>query len=202
MGLSISDKIDRIVTHRILALPIFFLVMWAVYYLSINTVGRLGHGLGQRHFLRGNRRSLDGPLHRYSSGGNWPGGLIAVILSMIVLFPLLLRRLHDLNLKGAWMYLTIVPFILAFIVMPNFEEEEASEGNTVPMEAPAAISANVQGTTAEEGKAASAALSLPQPALPPKKRRNRRKQKKKVMKEPSSELFHPSWNFTTPAWKA
>lgn len=55
------------------------------------------------------------------------------------------------------MYLTIVPFILAFIVMPNFEEEEASEGNTVPMEAPAAISANVQGTTAEEGKAASAA---------------------------------------------
>ena len=157
MGLSISDKIDRIVTHRILALPIFFLVMWAVYYLSINTVGDWGTGWANDTFFG----EIVGP---WMDGfiGTAPAGIglvafIAVILSMIVLFPLLLRRLHDLNLKGAWMYLTIVPFILAFIVMPNFEEEEASEGNTVPMEAPAAISANVQGTTAEEGKAASAA---------------------------------------------
>lgn len=39
---SISDKIDRIVTNRWLALPIFALVMWVVYYLSIQTVGKLG----------------------------------------------------------------------------------------------------------------------------------------------------------------
>lgn len=38
-GLSISDKIDRIVTNRFLALPIFALVMWLVYTLSIGTVG-------------------------------------------------------------------------------------------------------------------------------------------------------------------
>lgn len=37
--LSISDKIDKIVTNRILALPIFVLVMWAVYTLSIGTIG-------------------------------------------------------------------------------------------------------------------------------------------------------------------
>ncbi len=37
--LSVSDKIDRIVTNRILALPIFAFVMWLVYYLSVNTVG-------------------------------------------------------------------------------------------------------------------------------------------------------------------
>lgn len=37
--LSISDKIDRIVTNRILALPIFVCVMWLVYYLSIGSVG-------------------------------------------------------------------------------------------------------------------------------------------------------------------
>lgn len=37
--LSISDKIDAIVTNRWLALPIFLLVMWVVYYLSIQTVG-------------------------------------------------------------------------------------------------------------------------------------------------------------------
>lgn len=34
-----SDKIDRIVTNRWLALPIFAFVMWLVYYLSIQTVG-------------------------------------------------------------------------------------------------------------------------------------------------------------------
>ena len=37
--LTISDKIDKIVTNRILALPIFILIMWAVYTLSIGTVG-------------------------------------------------------------------------------------------------------------------------------------------------------------------
>ena len=36
---SSSDKIDRIVTNRWLALPIFAFVMWLVYYLSIQTVG-------------------------------------------------------------------------------------------------------------------------------------------------------------------
>ena len=34
-----SDKIDRIVTNRWLALPIFAVVMWVVYYVSVTTVG-------------------------------------------------------------------------------------------------------------------------------------------------------------------
>ena len=38
-GLTVSDKIDRIVTNRILALPIFAVVMFIVYYVSISTVG-------------------------------------------------------------------------------------------------------------------------------------------------------------------
>ena len=37
--LSLSDKIDSIVTNRILALPIFFVAMWLIYYISIGTVG-------------------------------------------------------------------------------------------------------------------------------------------------------------------
>ena len=37
--LTTSDKIDRIVTNRILGIPIFILVMWAVYYISVTTVG-------------------------------------------------------------------------------------------------------------------------------------------------------------------
>ncbi len=38
-GLSASDKIDRVVTNRILALPIFVAVMWLVYTISIGTIG-------------------------------------------------------------------------------------------------------------------------------------------------------------------
>ncbi len=41
-GLTGSDKIDRILTNRWLGLPIFALVMWAVYYISIQTVGAWG----------------------------------------------------------------------------------------------------------------------------------------------------------------
>ncbi|WP_430603312.1 ferrous iron transporter B [Enterococcus sp. DIV0724b] len=39
---STSDKIDRIVTNRWLALPIFAVIMWFVYYLAIQTVGTMG----------------------------------------------------------------------------------------------------------------------------------------------------------------
>ena len=37
--LTVSDKIDRVVTNRILALPIFVLIMWLVYYIAMSTVG-------------------------------------------------------------------------------------------------------------------------------------------------------------------
>lgn len=36
---SVSDKIDKVVTNRILALPIFAVVMFLVYYIAMNTVG-------------------------------------------------------------------------------------------------------------------------------------------------------------------
>ena len=37
--LTVSDKIDRIVTNRILGIPIFIAIMWLVYYVSVTTVG-------------------------------------------------------------------------------------------------------------------------------------------------------------------
>ena len=37
-----SDRIDRIITNRWLGLPIFAVVMWAVYYISIQTIGAWG----------------------------------------------------------------------------------------------------------------------------------------------------------------
>ena len=39
--LTTSDKIDRIVTNRWLALPIFAVVMWIVYFVSVTTVGAI-----------------------------------------------------------------------------------------------------------------------------------------------------------------
>ncbi|HQC43215.1 MAG TPA: ferrous iron transport protein B, partial [Verrucomicrobiota bacterium] len=39
---SLSDRIDSVVTNRWLALPIFALLMWGVYYLSIQTIGTIG----------------------------------------------------------------------------------------------------------------------------------------------------------------
>ena len=38
-NMSVSDRIDRIVTNRFLALPIFALVMFLVYFISVTTVG-------------------------------------------------------------------------------------------------------------------------------------------------------------------
>ena len=36
---TVSDKIDKIVTNRFLALPIFALIMWAVYYVAVSSLG-------------------------------------------------------------------------------------------------------------------------------------------------------------------
>ena len=39
--LSVSDKIDKVVTNRILALPIFALIMFVIYFISVTTIGTL-----------------------------------------------------------------------------------------------------------------------------------------------------------------
>lgn len=38
-GLTASERIDKVVTNRFLALPIFAVVMWFVYYISIGSIG-------------------------------------------------------------------------------------------------------------------------------------------------------------------
>jgi ferrous iron transport protein B len=40
-GMTVSDRIDRVVTNRVLALPIFAVVMFIVYYVSVTTVGSI-----------------------------------------------------------------------------------------------------------------------------------------------------------------
>lgn len=43
--LTLSDKIDKIVTNRFLAIPIFLGIMWFIYYISISTLGEYTIGL-------------------------------------------------------------------------------------------------------------------------------------------------------------
>lgn len=53
-GLTVSDKIDKVVTNRWLALPIFGLVMFLVYFISVTTVGAwLGGFMGEGIFGEG-----------------------------------------------------------------------------------------------------------------------------------------------------
>ena len=49
--MTVSDKIDRIVTNRILGLPIFILTMFIVYYVSVTTVGTMVTGWTNDRFV-------------------------------------------------------------------------------------------------------------------------------------------------------
>ena len=40
-SLTVSDRIDRVVTNRVLALPIFIAVMFVVYYVAVTTIGAI-----------------------------------------------------------------------------------------------------------------------------------------------------------------
>ncbi len=49
IGTTISDRVDGIMTHRLLALPLFLFIMCGVYYISIQTVG--GWSVGWMEFF-------------------------------------------------------------------------------------------------------------------------------------------------------
>lgn len=61
-NMSASDKIDQVVTNRFLAIPIFALIMWFVYYISVTTVGTFvtdwTNDVFVGEFLQGNASAL------------------------------------------------------------------------------------------------------------------------------------------------
>ena len=50
--LSLSERIDKVVTNRVLGLPIFVAVMFVVYYIAVSTVGDWGTVWAKRRGLR------------------------------------------------------------------------------------------------------------------------------------------------------
>ena len=110
-----SMKLDAVLTHRVFGLLTFAAVMWGVYYLSINTVGAWGSDWANAVLFG-------------AVVGGWLSGFIgtssvsaevltmfSAVLSMVLLFPTMLRRLHDLNRSGSWLYLVILPFLLEYM---------------------------------------------------------------------------------------
>lgn len=73
--LTVSDKIDRIVTNRVLGLPIFFAVMFLVYYVSVSTVGTMVTDWTNDSFV--------GSVQAAAAGFMENAGVSAVLVSLV-----------------------------------------------------------------------------------------------------------------------
>lgn len=86
--LTISDKIDKVVTNRFLALPIFAVIMFLVYYISVTTVGTwvtdftndglFGDGW---HLFGMGEAEYDEAITEYATQNVWTDGVIATVNS-------------------------------------------------------------------------------------------------------------------------
>ena len=97
--LSTSDKIDRIVTNRILALPIFVAVMWLVYTLSIGTVGDW-----TVTFMN------DGLFGSFAQ--TYESGFLASLMSVPELLDLVLLNAEGTPIIAEWLYSLIMDGIV------------------------------------------------------------------------------------------
>lgn len=99
--LTVSEKIDKVVTNRILALPIFALVMWGVYTLSIGTIGDWTVGFMNDTLF-----------------GSWIIPAITTFLESINCAPWLVSLISDGIVGGVGSVLGFVPqmFILFFLL--------------------------------------------------------------------------------------
>ena len=94
-----SDKIDCIVTNRILALPIFFAAMWLVYTLSIGTVGEWTVGF-----------MTDGLFGSFAEA--FPDSFMANWLSIPELLDLVLLNADGTPIVAPWLYSLIMDGIV------------------------------------------------------------------------------------------
>ncbi len=114
--LSTSDKIDKIVTNRILALPIFLAIMWVVYYVSISTLG--DYTIGWVEWLIGD--VIGGTISEWLVGAgaaDWLHGLvidgiIGGIGGVMVFVPQLMILFFFISLLEDSGYMARVAFIM------------------------------------------------------------------------------------------
>ncbi len=101
-----SDRIDRIVTNRILALPIFVAIMWAVYTLSIGTIGDWTVGFMNDTLF-----------------GTWIVPGVTTFLEMIGCAPWLTGLIADGIIGGVGAVLGFVPQMLILFLLLSILED-------------------------------------------------------------------------------
>lgn len=113
--ISLSDTIDKIVTNRWLALPIFFCIMWFIYYISISTVGDMTIGWVEALFgwIQGGAETLLVNL----GAAKWAldlvvNGIIGSIGAIFIYVPQLMILFLFLSLLEDSGYMARVAFIM------------------------------------------------------------------------------------------
>lgn len=110
-----SDKIDKVLTNRWLALPIFFAIMWVIYYVSIVSVGDITIGWVESLFgwIQGQSEVL------LSNGGasSWvidlvANGIIGSLGAIFIYVPQLMILFFFLSLLEDSGYMARVAFIM------------------------------------------------------------------------------------------
>ena len=110
-----SDKIDRVVTNRWLALPIFFAILWFIYYVSIVTVGDMTIGWVEGLFgwIQGGAENL----LIQAGASDWSmdlilNGIIGSIGAIFIYVPQLMILFFFLSLLEDSGYMARVAFIM------------------------------------------------------------------------------------------
>ncbi len=115
---SFSSRLDRVLTHRVAGLAIFAAVMWAIYYISIQTIGTWGTDWANDVFFGG---AVNDWLRGFIGESVAPLSsrfLVFLVLVLCLFFPVTLRRLHDIGLNGSWYYLMLAPYVLKEMCPP------------------------------------------------------------------------------------
>jgi len=114
-GLTVSDKIDRIVTNRFAALPIFAIIMFLVYYISVTTVGTWATDfMNEGLFGEG-----------FSIFGHWVDGIPTLVQNGLVALGTpewLNSLLVDGIIGGVGAVLGFVPQLLVLFLLLGFLE--------------------------------------------------------------------------------
>jgi len=110
-----SRKIDKLLTHKVLALPIFLIIMGLVFYLSFGLVGNLISDL-VRDFIQNGGKALSGFLTKRSVPPLLVSfavdGAYAGVASVISFLPMLVLLFFFLSLIEDTGYMARVAFVL------------------------------------------------------------------------------------------
>lgn len=104
IGLTMSDKIDKFVTNKFISIPIFFFLMYAMYYISIDTLG-------------------DYSIEWISGLFSMLGEYVGTFLSGLGVSPVLIGAIVDGAINGVGAVMTFVPQIMLLFLFISFLED-------------------------------------------------------------------------------